>query len=82
MWVPISNEAAVRGDVAPGSRDARRLAALQETIEKFALIPPKFARYPLVEDILWEGVARAITGAQSPRAALQAMTQQVEEVMR
>jgi multiple sugar transport system substrate-binding protein len=72
----------VRGDVAPGSRDARRLAALQETIEKFALIPPKFARYPLVEDILWEGVVRAITGAQSPRAALQAMTQQVEEVMR
>jgi 3-methyladenine DNA glycosylase/8-oxoguanine DNA glycosylase len=72
----------VRGDVAPGSRDARRLAALQETIEQFALIPPKFARYPLVEDILWEGVVRAITGAQSPRAALQAMTRQVEEVMR
>ena len=72
----------VRGDVAPSSRDARRLAALQETIEQFALIPPKFARYPLVEDILWEGVVRAITGAQSPRAALQAMTRQVEEVMR
>jgi multiple sugar transport system substrate-binding protein len=72
----------VRGEVAPGSRDARRLAALQETIEKFAMIPPKFARYPLVEDILWEGVQRAMTGAQSPGAALGAMARQVEEVLR
>ncbi len=72
----------VRRDLAPGSRDARRLAALQQTIEHHAMIPPKFARYPLVEDILWVGVQRAMTGAQSPRAALGAMAAQVEEVLR
>jgi len=74
--------ARVNSELPPGSRDARRMAALEETVVSHAMIPPKFARYPLVEDILWEGVQRAMTGAQSPRDALASMEQQVEEVMR
>ncbi len=72
----------VKRELAPGSRDARRTAALEETILRHAMIPPRFARYPLVEDILWVGVQRAVTGAQAPRDALQAMARQVEEVLR
>ncbi len=72
----------VKRELAPGSRDARRMAALQETIERYAMIPPKFARYPLVEDALWVGVQQAITGAQTPRDALAAMERQVEQVLR
>jgi len=49
-----------------------RLAALEETINLHAMIPPRFARYPLVEDILWEGVQSAIAGEQSPKEALAA----------
>lgn len=72
----------VKRELAPGSRDARRIAALEETIVRHAMIPPRFARYPLVEDILWVGVQRAVTGAQAPRDALVAMARQVEEVLR
>lgn len=62
-------------------RDARRLAALEETMQQHALIPPKFARYPLVEDILWTGVQSALLGQRSPAAALARMAAQVEEVV-
>lgn len=72
----------VKGDLPPGSRDARRMAALEDTIVRHAMVPPKFARYPRVEDILWEGVQRAMTGVQAPRDALASMERQVEEVLR
>ena len=72
----------VKGELPEGSRDARRMAALERTIEHYAMIPPKFARYPMVEDILWSGVQQAITGAVTPQAALQAMERQVEEALR
>jgi multiple sugar transport system substrate-binding protein len=62
-------------------RDARRLAALEETINHHAMIPPKFARYPLVEDILWLGVQSAMTGERTSPEALQLMEKQVEEVL-
>ena len=72
----------VKRELPRGSRDARRMAALEETIERYAMVPPKFARYPMVEDILWVGVQQAITGAQTPQAALGSMARQVEEVLR
>ncbi len=62
-------------------RDARRMAALEETINHYAMIPPKFARYPLVEDILWTGVQSAMTGERTPKEALALMEKQVEEVL-
>lgn len=71
----------VNRGLVPGSRDARRMAALEETIAHHAMIPPKFARYPHVEDILWVGVQQALTGAQTPRQALELMEQQVREVL-
>jgi len=72
----------VKRELPRGSRDARRMAALEETIERYAMVPPKFARYPMVEDILWVGVQQAITGAQTPQAALGSMERQVKEVLR
>jgi multiple sugar transport system substrate-binding protein len=62
-------------------RDARRMAALEETINLYAMIPPKFAKYPLIEDILWSGVQEAITGKRSPKECLLLMEKQVQEVL-
>jgi multiple sugar transport system substrate-binding protein len=62
-------------------RDARRMTALEETINHYAMIPPKFAKYPLIEDILWFGVQEAITGRQTPREALLLMENKVQEVL-
>ena len=62
-------------------RDARRMEALEETINQYAMIPPKFAEYPLIEDILWVGVQEAITGRQTPKEALLLMEKKVQEVL-
>jgi len=45
------------------------------------MIPPKFAEYPLIEDILWVGVQEAITGRQTPKEALLLMEKKVQEVL-
>jgi multiple sugar transport system substrate-binding protein len=63
------------------ARDARRMAALEETINHYAMIPPKFAKYPLIEDILWIGVQEAITGKQTPKESLRLMERKVQEVL-
>jgi multiple sugar transport system substrate-binding protein len=64
-----------------GERDAQRMNALEETITHYAMIPPKFAEYPFIEDILWAGVQEAITGKQSPKESLRLMEQKVKEVL-
>ena len=62
-------------------RDARRMTALEETINHYAMIPPKFAQYPLIEDILWFGVQEAITGRQTAKEALLLMENKVRQVL-
>ena len=62
-------------------RDAKRMRALEETITQYAMIPPKFAQYPLIEDILWSGVQEAMTGKHTPKEALLLMEKKVREVL-
>lgn len=64
-----------------GEQDAKRMIALEETITHYAMIPPKFAKYPFIEDILWAGVQEAITGKQSPKESLLLMERKVQEVL-
>ena len=58
-------------------RDAQRMAALEETVTHYAMVPPKFAKYPRIEDILWAGVQSAITGEISIKEVLQQMEKKV-----
>lgn len=62
-------------------RNAKRMAALEETITHYAMIPPKFAKYPFIEDILWSGVQEAMTGKSTPKEALLLMEKKVREVL-
>ena len=62
-------------------RDAKRMAALEETITHYAMVPPKFAKYPLIEDILWSGVQEAMTGKYTAKETLLLMEDQVREVL-
>lgn len=62
-------------------RDAKRMAVLEETINQYAMVPPRFARYPLIEDILWAGVQQAMLGTYSSKEALLRMEEKVQEVM-
>jgi ABC-type glycerol-3-phosphate transport system substrate-binding protein len=60
---------------------AKRMAALEDTLTWHAMIPPKFARYPQVEELLWLGVQRAVKGERTAKDALQLMEKQVEEAL-
>jgi multiple sugar transport system substrate-binding protein len=59
-----------------------RLAMLEEVIAGHILVPPKFARYPEVEDVLWHAVQRAIVGELEIDDALAHMTQQIGHIVR
>lgn len=58
-------QAEMRGLAAPGSRDARRLGLLEETVATSLLVPPRFAAYPAVEDAVWPILRRAVVGEVS-----------------
>jgi maltose-binding protein MalE len=57
------------------------MAALEETITLYAMVPPKFAQYPLIEDILASGVQEAMTGKCTVQEALLLMENKVREVL-
>ena len=45
------------------------------------VIPPKFACYPEVEEVLWRTVQAAMTGDVAIDAALAQMTEQIREIV-
>ena len=53
-----------------GSLAARRWALLGRAQEA-ALVPPKHANYPAVEDAIWEGIREALLGNKSVERALE-----------
>jgi multiple sugar transport system substrate-binding protein len=59
----------VRREAAADPPAARRWALLAET-ERFMIMPPRFASYPLCEDAIWHAVQRAMEGAWPPAVAL------------
>jgi multiple sugar transport system substrate-binding protein len=60
----------VRKDAAPGSREARRLEILEETMRECMAIPPKFPTYPACEDALWSSIRSALLGKLDVDGAL------------
>jgi hypothetical protein len=60
--------------------DLRSMATLAAAIEG-VLIPPKFGRYPLVEEVLWRTVQAAMIGALGIDEALHRLTVQISEIV-
>ena len=58
-----------------------RLAMLEKVIAEHILIPPKFARYPEVEDVLWRTVQKAFLGEVEIDDALRYMTEQISAIV-
>ena len=58
-----------------------RLAMLEQVIVGHILIPPKFARYPEVEEVLWRTVQRAFLGEMEIDDALGQMTNQIRQIV-
>jgi multiple sugar transport system substrate-binding protein len=58
-----------------------RLAMLEEVIAGHVLVPPKFARYPEVEEVLWRTVQRAFLGEIGIDDALESLTKQISQIV-
>ena len=58
-----------------------RLAMLEKVIAEHLLIPPKFARYPQVEEVLWRTVQRVIVGDRSVDDGLSLMREQIKRIV-
>lgn len=67
----------VQAEAAPAEK--ARWRTLEEAIGG-VVIPPKFARYPEVEEVLWKTVQAAMTGQLTIDAALRRMTEQIGEI--
>jgi multiple sugar transport system substrate-binding protein len=59
-----------------------RLTMLEKVIAEHILIPPKFARYPEVEEVLWRTVQRAMVGQMSVESALSHIREQTTGIVR
>jgi len=70
----------VQSEAGEGNR--ARLSMLEEVIAGHILVPPKFARYPEAEDVLWHAVQRAFVGELDVDEALAHMRSEIERIVR
>ena len=80
--VPVSRSVMRQMQNETDDIDRERLAMLDQVIQNHILIPPKFARYPQVEEVLWQTVQRAIIGKVEIKPALTSMRRQIERIVR
>jgi multiple sugar transport system substrate-binding protein len=71
----------IREESQPGSMEEQRLIMLEQTVNESLLIPPKFAEYPLVEDILWTSLQDGYTGKITVNEALSRAASRTEEIL-
>ncbi len=76
-----SVQAMVRGEAAPGSRDARRLTLLDETVGTSMLVPPRFAAYPAVERAVWPVLQAGFMGRTPVERALREAAEAMHAVV-
>jgi hypothetical protein len=54
---------------------------LEEVIAGHMLIPPKFARYPEVEEVLWRTVQRVMVNQLGVEEGLRLITEQIKQIV-
>ena len=80
--VPVRRSVMRQMQAEADAANRARLAMLETVIAEHILIPPKFARYPQVEEVLWRTVQRAIIGEVAINDALSHMTRQISQIVR
>jgi multiple sugar transport system substrate-binding protein len=80
--VPVRRSVMRQVQSESDAENRARLAMLEEVIAGHILVPPKFAGYPQVEDVLWHAVQRALVGELEIDEALAHMTGQIKSIVR
>jgi len=79
--VPVRKSVMKATQAEADSANRARLSMLEEVIADHILVPPKFARYPEVEEILWRTVQRVMVGDMSVDDGLSMMTEQIKRIV-
>jgi len=79
--VPVRRSVMRQMQAEADEANRARLAMLEEVIAEHILIPPKFALYPEVEEVLWRTVQRAFVGELTIERALSDMREQVGQIV-
>ena len=69
-------------EAAKGSMEEKRLTMLEQTVNESLLIPPKFARYPLIEDVLWKFLQNGFTGKSRVKEALEEAANEINQILK
>ena len=79
--VPVRRSVMRRVQAEADDANRARLAMLETVIAGHILVPPKFARYPEVEEVLWRTVQRAFVGELEIDDALSHMREQIGQIV-
>lgn len=79
--VPVRRSVMRQMQLEADDANRARLSMLEEVIAEHILIPPKFARYPEVEEVLWRTVQQAMLNQVSVDDALRRMREQISHIV-
>jgi len=79
--VPVRRSVMKQMQDEASQENRARLAMLEKVIAGHILIPPNFARYPEVEEVLWRTVQKAFLGEIEIDDALNSMTGQISRIV-
>lgn len=80
--VPVRRSVMRRMQTESDASERARLAMIEEVVDEHILVPPKFAQYPEVEEVLWRTVQSAFVGELTIEDALAHMTGQIREIVK
>jgi len=80
--VPVRHSVMAQIQSQSHPAELQRWKTLEKVIVEDIIIPPRFARYPEVEEVLWKTVQAGMVGALSVDQALHQMTVQISEIVR
>jgi len=79
--VPVRKSVMKATQAEADSANRARLLMLEEVVSEHILIPPKFARYPEVEEVLWRTVQRVMVGELGVDDGLRKITEQIKGIV-
>jgi multiple sugar transport system substrate-binding protein len=79
--VPVRHSVMRQMQAQTDPANQARLTMLEKVIAEHILIPPKFAHYPEIEEVLWRTVQRAMVGETSLEEALSHMREQINFIV-
>jgi multiple sugar transport system substrate-binding protein len=71
----------IKAETDPATLEGQRIALLEQTVNAHMLLPPRFPKYPAIEEALWTSLQKGITGEWSVDDALHHAAAEMERIL-